>query len=124
MNFPPRIENRAMADMAGAFAAFRPPKRVSVSQGAHESLFLRQPGGYVGPWAPDETPYMVEPMNMLASKRHEAVAFVGPARTGKALDVGTPIPTPDGWTTMGALTVGDEIIAPSGNPTKVVFVTG
>ena len=85
MQLPPRIEAAALADATSAFAAFRPPKRVTVSQGAHESLYLRQPGGYVGPWSPDETPYMVEPMDMLASRRHEAVCFVGPARTGKTL---------------------------------------
>ncbi len=91
MDFPPEINRAALADCAGAFSAFKPPKRVSVSQGAHDSLYLRQPGGYVGPWSPDETPYMVEPMDMLASKRHEAVVFVGPARTGKTLGL------LDGW---------------------------
>jgi len=83
--FHPRIERAAVADCTAAYAAFRPPKRVTVSQGAHESLFLRQPGGYVGPWSHDETPYMSEPMDMMASKRHEAVCFVGPARTGKTM---------------------------------------
>lgn len=68
-----------------AAAAFRPPKRVSVSRGAEDALEIRQPGGYSGPWSPSETPYMVEPMDMLASRRHEAVCFVGPARTGKTL---------------------------------------
>jgi phage terminase large subunit GpA-like protein len=68
-----------------AAEAFRPPKRVKVADGAQQSLVIRQPGGYSGPWSPAETPYMVEPMNMLASRRHEAVCFVGPARTGKTL---------------------------------------
>jgi phage terminase large subunit GpA-like protein len=36
---------------------------------------------------------MVEPMNMLASRRHEAVCFVGPARTGKTMGL------LDGWLT-------------------------
>lgn len=80
-----RIEREALRDATSAFSAFRPPKRVTVSQGAHEALYLKQPGGYVGPWSADETPYMVEPMDMLASKRHETVCFVGPARTGKTL---------------------------------------
>lgn len=74
-----------------AAKAFRPPKRVSVSDGAIDSLMIRQPGGYSGPWSPSETPYMVEPMDMLASRRHEAVCFVGPARTGKTLGL------LDGW---------------------------
>ena len=121
--FPPRVSRAALSDASAAYAAFKPPRRVTVSKGAQEALFLRQPGGYVGPWSPDETPYMVEPMDMMASKRYEAVCFVGPARTGKALDLNTPIPTPDGWTTMGDLKVGDEILAPSGNPTTIVFAT-
>lgn len=68
-----------------AAQAFRPPRRVTVAEGAAASLVIRQPGGYSGPWSPTETPYMIEPMNMLASRRHESVCFVGPARTGKTL---------------------------------------
>lgn len=78
-----RIDMQALADVTMAHAAFRPIKRVTVSEGATENFFIKQPGGYIGPWSPDETPYMAEPMDMLASKRHEAVVFVGPARTGK-----------------------------------------
>ena len=74
-----------------AAEAFRPPKRVRVSEGAAAALVLRQPGGYSGPWSASETPYMVEPMDMLASRRHETVVFVGPARTGKTLGL------LDGW---------------------------
>jgi phage terminase large subunit GpA-like protein len=103
-----------------AAAAFRPPRRVSVSQGAADSLVIRQPGGYSGPWSPTETPYMVEPMDMLASRKHEAVCFVGPARTGKCLDIDTPIPTPTGWKRMGELQAGDLVYGPDGKPTKVL----
>ena len=77
----------ALHDITSPFAAFRPPKRVTVAEGAAESLYIRQPGGYTGFWSPEETPYMVEPMNMLASRTHEAVAFVGPARTGKTMSL-------------------------------------
>lgn len=75
----------AIGDICSAYPALRPPRRVSVSQGAADALFIKQPGGYVGPWAASETPYMVEPMDMQASRRHEAVCFVGPARTGKTM---------------------------------------
>ena len=68
-----------------AAEAFRPPRRISVSEGAAQALMIRQPGGYSGPWSPTETPYMVEPMDMLASRSHEALCFVGPARTGKTM---------------------------------------
>jgi replicative DNA helicase len=42
---------------------------------------------------------------------------------GKALALDTPLPTPDGWTTMGAVQVGDRLIAPDGRPTPVVAAT-
>ena len=71
--------------------AFRPPRRVRVSDGAQQALRIQQPGGYSGPWSPTETPYMVEPMNVLASRIHEALCFVGPARSGKTLGL------LDGW---------------------------
>lgn len=75
----------ALSDLCSGHAALRPPRRVSVSVGAAENLFVKQTGAAGGPWMPTETPYMVEPMDMLASRRHEALAFVGPARTGKTL---------------------------------------
>ena len=71
--------------------AFRPPKRVSVSQGAAQNLVFQQTGGYSGNWSATEAPYMIEPMDMLASRRHESVCFVGPARTGKTAGL------LDGW---------------------------
>jgi hypothetical protein len=42
---------------------------------------------------------------------------------GKALAISTPIPTPSGWTTMGALRVGDEVFGPDGRPRRVVAAT-
>ncbi|GAB3158354.1 hypothetical protein GCM10027059_02960 [Myceligenerans halotolerans] len=42
---------------------------------------------------------------------------------GKALALDTPLPTPSGWTTMGDVAVGDELIAADGTPTKVVAAT-
>lgn len=42
---------------------------------------------------------------------------------GKALALDTPLPTPDGWTTMGEVAVGDELIGADGRPTRVVAAT-
>jgi len=39
---------------------------------------------------------------------------------GKRLHVDTPVPSPNGWTTMGELKDGDIIFDWNGNPTKVV----
>jgi len=72
-----------LQDICTSHHAFAPPQATSVADGATQCLVIRQPGMAGGPWDPNETPYMVEPMNMLASRVHEAVAFAGPARTGK-----------------------------------------
>ncbi len=42
---------------------------------------------------------------------------------GKALELGTPLPTPTGWTTMGEVAVGDYLLGADGKPTKVVAAT-
>jgi replicative DNA helicase len=43
--------------------------------------------------------------------------------TGKALALDTPIATPTGWTTMGDLSVGDEVFDERGRPCRVTFAT-
>ncbi|MSK53699.1 phage terminase large subunit family protein [Escherichia coli] len=47
--------------------------------------------GNSGPWDPLVAPYVIEPMNCLASREYDAVIFVGPARTGKTIGL------IDGW---------------------------
>ena len=42
---------------------------------------------------------------------------------GKALALDTPLPTPDGWTTMGEVSVGDHLLDADGRPTRVVAAT-
>jgi hypothetical protein len=42
---------------------------------------------------------------------------------GEALALDTPIPTPDGWTTMGDLKVGDKIFAKDGSITTVMALS-
>jgi deoxycytidine triphosphate deaminase len=42
---------------------------------------------------------------------------------GKALALDTPIPTPDGWSTVGDLHAGDWVFDGNGHPTPVVAVT-
>ncbi|HEX3833672.1 MAG TPA: 2'-deoxycytidine 5'-triphosphate deaminase, partial [Solirubrobacteraceae bacterium] len=39
---------------------------------------------------------------------------------GKALALDTPVPTPEGWTTMGDLRVGDWVFDLDGHPTPVL----
>ncbi|MGH3614740.1 MAG: ATP-binding protein, partial [Pseudonocardia sp.] len=50
-------------------------------------------------------------------------AVVGGLGSGKALASDTPLPTPTGWTTMGEVAVGDELLGRDGKPTRVVAAT-
>jgi replicative DNA helicase len=42
---------------------------------------------------------------------------------GKALALDTSLPTPNGWTTMGDIAVGDQLLGADGRPTTVVAAT-
>jgi hypothetical protein len=42
---------------------------------------------------------------------------------GEPLALDTPVPTPSGWTTMGEITPGDEVLGRDGKPARVVAVS-
>src|SRR5262249_25615244 len=46
-----------------------------------------------------------------------------PKKNGKALSLDTPLPTPEGWTTMGDVQVGDRLCDETGSPCNVVAST-
>jgi replicative DNA helicase len=60
----------------------------------------------------------------LSGLQPSALLIVGarPAM-GKALALDTPIPTPTGWTTMGTLSAGAEVLDDQGQPCRVTYAT-
>lgn len=50
----------------------------------------------------------------------DIVTVAGYSGRGKALDLNTPVPTPDGWTTMGEIQAGDYVFGADGKPTLVL----
>ena len=46
-----------------------------------------------------------------------------PRQCGKSLALDTKIPTPDGWTTMGEVKVGDKVLSPDGRSVTVLTKT-
>ncbi|MEV4168010.1 replicative DNA helicase [Nonomuraea sp. NPDC049709] len=64
-------------------------------------------------------------LDQLTNGLHPGQMIVVAARPaiGKALDLDTPLPTPTGWTTMGEVEVGDQLIGADGRPTRVVAAT-
>jgi len=64
-------------------------------------------------------------LDELTNGLHPGQMIVIAARPGirKALKLDTPLPTPTGWTTMGEVQVGDELVGADGLPTRVVAAT-
>ncbi|GAA3747259.1 replicative DNA helicase [Micromonospora maritima] len=52
----------------------------------------------------------------------QLIIVAGRPGLGKALALDTPLPTPQGWTTMGEVRVGDQLLAADGTPTTVTNV--
>ncbi|MFD5175593.1 replicative DNA helicase [Nocardia sp. NPDC058379] len=64
-------------------------------------------------------------LDELTNGLHAGQMIIVAARpgVGKALALDTPLPTPTGWTTMGEVRVGDELLDADGHPTRVVAAT-
>lgn len=56
-------------------------------------------------------------------ERRERLMVTGGEGGGKRLRVDEPIATPAGWTTMGALAVGDEVFGRDGRPCRVAYAS-
>ncbi len=64
-------------------------------------------------------------LDALTNGLHPGQMVVIAARpaVGKALALSTALPTPDGWTTMGEVRIGDRLIGADGRPVTVVAAT-
>ncbi|WP_420279565.1 phage terminase large subunit family protein [Serratia sp. BNK-4] len=75
-------------NMAGIIQA---PRRIPVAEAVEKFMHVPMGAGNSVKWDPSVAPYVIEPMNCLASREYDAVIFVGPARTGKTIGL------IDGW---------------------------
>ncbi|GAA1091972.1 replicative DNA helicase [Tsukamurella spumae] len=64
-------------------------------------------------------------LDRLTNGLHPGQMIIVAARpgVGKALALDTPLPTPTGWTTMGSVRTGDDLLAADGTPTQVIAAT-
>lgn len=67
--------------------------------------------------------FLIDHMEAVHNKEIMRLAVSMPPGSAKALTLDTPIPTPDGWTTMGELSVGDSVFDESGQPCQVTWVS-
>ena len=80
--------------------------------GSHNGMLTGVPTGFAD-------------LDALTNGLHPSQMIVIAARPaiGKALALDTPLPTPAGWTTMGAVQVGDHLIGADSRPTRIVAAT-
>lgn len=62
-------------------------------------------------------------LRQVADGTTEKLMVFVPPQEGKALALDTPIATPSGWTTMGELSVGDQVFGRNGKPCRVTWIS-
>jgi deoxycytidine triphosphate deaminase len=73
-----------------------------------------------------DEPFILHPGEFVLGSTLEVISLgddLASRLEGKALALTTEVPTPDGWTEMQYLEVGDEVFGLDGRPTKVVAAT-
>ncbi|CSP27193.1 putative DNA packaging protein of putative prophage (terminase large subunit) [Shigella sonnei] len=70
----------------------RAPRRMRVADAVAQYMRVPMGAGNSVPWDPLVAPYVIEPMNCLASREYDAVIFVGPARNADYSDDGGKSP--------------------------------
>lgn len=73
--------------------------------------------GITNPWTPDQARIMD------SARTVKRTAVYSGNGVGKALALDTQILTPAGWTTMGALRIGDTVFDENGQPTQVTYIS-
>jgi len=114
------LQNDGMNDFVTAFKnarRFAPDNIISSFSEIEEALNLSQED-QIGT-------YPFGPLNerLFGLHQGEVIVFKGPEGIGKQLPITTRVPTPNGWTTMGDLKVGDFVFGKNGKQTKVIYKT-
>jgi hypothetical protein len=102
-----------------------PDPLLTVSEWADRYRVLSQrASSEPGRWRTDRTPYLRELLDALSpSSPYQRVVLMKGAQVGGPLALDTPLPTPAGWTTMGAVRVGDFLFDEQGQPCRVTGVS-
>ncbi|HEV7896982.1 MAG TPA: replicative DNA helicase [Planosporangium sp.] len=102
-------ERRTSEDFAALAEMLQPTLDEIEAVGAHGGMMTGVPTGFTD-------------LDRLLNGLHpgQLIIVAGRPGLGKALALGTPLPTPDGWTTMGEVQPGDRLIGADGEPTTVL----
>ena len=95
--------------------------KTSVSEWADSFRMLAQGAAEPGRWRTDRAPYQKAIMDAFTEKGVHKVVVKSCSQVGKALDIDTPIPTPDGWQKIADLKCGDKVFDENGNQCTVLW---
>ena len=99
-----------------------PIPKLTVSEWADRYRFLSSEGSSEpGRWRTDRAPYQREIMDAFTQYGVWKVIVKSCSQVGKALDVDTPIPTPEGWKRIAELQKGDKVFDETGKQCKVLW---
>ena len=62
----------------------RPAEKITVTEAAERDMNVNVAGSFK-PFRRDVTPYMVEPTDLVTSRRYKGISFCGPSQSGKTL---------------------------------------
>lgn len=95
--------------------SWRPPPRLSLSDWAERHFYLSaESAAEPGRW--HTLPYQRGIMDAITDPVVTRISVMKSSRIGYALALGTLLPTPTGWTTMGDVAAGDQLFGPDGHP--------
>jgi len=102
-----------------------PDPLLTVSEWADQHRMLSsKASAEPGRWRTGRTPYLRDIMDCLSpTSPVERVVFMKAAQLGAPLALTTPVPTPEGWTTMGEVGTGDYVFDEKGWPVRVLGVS-
>jgi phage terminase large subunit-like protein len=110
------------------------PKDAEFVIGIIEKTFVHQKGEDMQGYPLRGRPFLLEPWqkfvvyNLLGFfhkgtilRKYKEAFIMLPRKQGKALSLDTPLPTPNGWTTMGDVQENDMVFGRDGKPTRVKY---
>lgn len=118
------MEQKTIDLFSNMLKILKPSPDLTIGEWADKYRILsKENSSEPGQWDTNRTPYMKEIYNCLVDSHTESVTMMCSAQVGKALAVGTPIPTLEGWKNIEELKIGDYIFGNDGKLTKVIFKT-
>lgn len=106
------------------FQRMRPPRKMTVSEWADRYRVLSTDySAEPGKWRTSRAPYQKEIMDAFNQPEVWQIVVLSSSQVGKALDISTPIPTPDGWRVMRDIMPGDYVYGSDGKPCEVLAIS-